>query len=96
MELRWQLIKPKLDSKCRSQRRLQREHKWKMEKLMTAKPEVSPSTPKSKRLVIGDQEREMLLYGVTKTVVNVYAENNADTTPFPDAQEGYLPVNTNE
>ncbi|XP_028402947.1 protein BANP-like isoform X1 [Dendronephthya gigantea] len=97
MELRWQLIKPKIDSKCRSQRRLQREHKWKMEKLMTAKPEVVPSgTPRSKRLVIGDQEREMLLYGVTKTVVSVYAENNADTTPFTETQEGYLPVNTNQ
>jgi hypothetical protein len=67
-----------------------------MEKLMTAKPEVPTSTPRSKRLVIGDQEREMLLYGVTKTVVSVYAENNADTTPFTEAQEAYLPVNTNE
>ena len=96
MELRWQLIKPKIDSKCRSQRRLQREHKWKMEKLMTVKPEVSASTSRSKRLVIGDQEREMLLYGVAKTVVNVYTENTADTTPFTEAQEGYLPVNAGE
>ena len=96
MEVRWQLIKPKIDSKCRSQRRLQREHKWKMEKLMTAKPEVATNTPRTKRLAIGDQEREMLLYGVTKTVVNVYSENNADGTTFAEAQEGYLPVNPNE
>ena len=68
-----------------------------MEKLMTAKPEVpATSTPRSKRLVIGDQEREMLLYGVAKTVVNVYAENNTDATSFTEAQEGYLPVTSNE
>jgi hypothetical protein len=96
MELRWALIKPKIDSKCRSQRRLQREHKWKMEKMMAEKTEVPPIAARSKRLVIGDQEREMLLYGVTKTVVSVYTENSADGTPFADAQGGYLPVTTNE
>lgn len=94
MEVRWQLIKPKLDSKCRSQRRLQREHKWKFERLID-KP-ATTSTPKQKRPVLDVEEREMLLYGSPKTVINpavvsVYTESTADpTSSFSERQEGYL------
>ena len=90
MEVRWQLIKPKLDSKCRSQRRLQREQKWRFEQT-NEKQQNTASTPKPKRATLDVEEREMLLYGSPKTVLTpVYTGNTGESAGFSEGQEGYL------
>lgn len=63
--MRWRFIKPRLDSKCRAQRRLQREQQ--------AKLENSPGTAGSERTYrtrgprLDPREKDQLLYGYSRT-----------------------------
>lgn len=63
--MRWRFIKPRIDSKCRAQRRLQREQ--------LAKLESSPRTGGSERMFrsrvprVDPREKDQLLYGYNKT-----------------------------
>ncbi|XP_046859878.1 uncharacterized protein LOC124453168 isoform X2 [Xenia sp. Carnegie-2017] len=98
MEVRWQLIKPKIDSKCRQQRRQQHEHKWKIVKMLNSKssPKTHANVGRPKKIALGDEEREILLYGSTKKVLNVYtSETNVETNALANSHD-YLNENENE
>ena len=64
-ELRWQFLKPRIDSKCRAQRRLQREQQARLE---TTPQGVVAERPFRSRLRVDPKEKDELLYGYNRTL----------------------------
>ena len=64
-ELRWQFLKPRIDSKCRAQRRLQREQQARLEKTPQG---VVGERPFRSRLRVDPKEKDELLYGYSRTL----------------------------
>jgi len=65
-ELRWQFLKPRIDSKCRAQRRLQREAQARLDSSPRgAGPPLR--TPRSRMPRVDPREKDQLLYGYSRT-----------------------------
>lgn len=68
-ELRWQFLKPRIDSKCRAQRRLQREEQLKrmnMPRVVTAERTARSRVPR-----LDPKEKDQLLYGYNRNIPNL-------------------------
>ena len=65
-ELRWQFLKPRIDSKCRAQRRLQREAQAKVN---TPWDVGIPERSRSRMSRVDPKEKDQLLYGYNRTAV---------------------------
>ncbi|XP_078345650.1 uncharacterized protein LOC144631134 [Oculina patagonica] len=63
-ELRWQFLKPRIDSKCRAQRRLQREAQA---KLYSPREAGIPERSRSRLPRVDPKEKDQLLYGYSRT-----------------------------
>lgn len=78
-EIRWRFIKPRIDSKCRAQRRLQREQLARLESLsQTGTP---GRVVRSRYPRVDPREKEELLYGNSRSTEFVLS------TPRPQAVE---------
>ena len=78
-EIRWRFIKPRMDSKCRAQRRLQREQLAKVESLsQTGAP---GRVFRSRYPRVDPREKEELLYGYSRST------EFGLSTPRPQAAE---------
>lgn len=73
-ELRWQFLKPRIDSKCRAQRRLQREAQA---KLYSPRDAGIPERSRSRASRVDPKEKDKLLYGYSR------AADLGITTPRP-------------
>lgn len=67
-ELRWQFLKPRIDSKCRAQRRLQREEQLK--RLNLPQVVTTERTPRSRVPRLDPKEKDQLLYGCNRNTPN--------------------------
>lgn len=65
-ELRWQFLKPRIDSKCRAQRRLQREAQARLDS--SPRGAGTPvRTPRARMPRVDPREKDQLLYGYSRT-----------------------------
>ena len=64
-EMRWRFIKPRIDSKCRAQRRMQREQQAKLDNSLRLGS--SERTYRGTRPRLDPREKDQLLYGYSRT-----------------------------
>lgn len=93
-ELRWQFLKPRIDSKCRAQRRLQREAQARLDSSPRGAG-VSSRTPRSRMPRVDPREKDQLLYGYSRST------DLGLTSPWPqvagdDCQETGTDVGENQ
>lgn len=93
-ELRWQFLKPRIDSKCRAQRRLQREAQARLDSSPRGVG-VPLRTPRSRVPRVDPREKDKLLYGYSRTT------DLGITSPRPqvagdDCQETGVDVGENQ
>ena len=63
--MRWRFIKPRIDSKCRAQRRMQREQQARLDN--TLQLGCSERTYRTRAPRVDPREKDQLLYGYSRT-----------------------------